>query len=83
MGTMMGLTIHGFIEGNPEKFIAPFDQDGNFCGHENPQLGADGKNMEEYPYLYMPNLDTKGAKEILNTGICVKECPAPEKQYGE
>jgi len=27
MGTMMGLTIHGFIEGDPEKFVAPYDKD--------------------------------------------------------
>ena len=49
MGTMMGLTIHGFIEGNPEKFVAPFDHAGKFCGHD--------VGFENYPYLYLPNLD--------------------------
>lgn len=65
MGTMMGLTIHGFIKGDPEKFVAPFDLNGKFCGHDG---------MEDYPYLYMPNLDYEGVdpvKGVMNTGICV------------
>ena len=49
MGTMMGLTIHGFIEGNPEKFVAPYDRSGKFCGHDD--------GVKDYPYLYMPDLD--------------------------
>tara|TARA_B110000305_G_scaffold163342_1_gene180675 strand:- start:7 stop:231 length:225 start_codon:yes stop_codon:yes gene_type:complete len=74
MGTMMGLTIHGFIEGNPEKFVAPFDLNEKFCGHD--------EGLENYPYLYMPNLNEAGVKGILNTGICVDECPNPDKPWG-
>ena len=70
MGTMMGLTIHGFIEGNPEKFVAPFDLKGQFCGHD--------ESVVDYPYLYMPNLGTDSPRDILNSGVCVDECPNPE-----
>lgn len=72
---MMGLTIHGFIEGNPEKFVAPFDLNEKFCGHD--------EGLEDYPYLYMPNLNDGGVKDILNTGICVDECPTPDKPWGQ
>lgn len=71
----MGLTIHGFIEGDPEKFVAPYDKDKSFCGHDG---------LEDYPYLYIPDLNSGlNAKDVLNSGICVSECPDPEKPYGQ
>lgn len=73
MGTMMGLTIHGFIEGNPEKYISPYDRDSQFCGHDEA--------VKDYPYLYWPDMSSYSAKEFMNQGICVKECPHPELSY--
>ena len=30
---MLGVSIYGFVVGDPVKLLAPTDDDGNFCGH--------------------------------------------------
>lgn len=64
---MCGLIAFGFIKGDPQKLIAPYDGQGNFCGHT--------KGFEDHQWLYLTNLDSKNADEIFASGICLKQCP--------
>lgn len=48
-------------------YTAPLDAKDNFCGYT--------KGYEAYPYMYFKNL-LGSPREILGSGVCVKECPA-------
>jgi len=65
LGSMLGLTFYGFIEGNPRKLFYPFDKNGNVCGID--------EGYEKFPKLMFPMED--GLKASLNGGWCVESCP--------
>lgn len=64
---MIGLSAYGFAKGNAALLLAPTDPDGHICGDP-----ADEK-LKAHPNIYFTNLD---ADNILDTAVCVAECPA-------
>lgn len=60
--------IYGFIRGNSDHLVAPYDPDGKRCGF--------GK-MKKYPYLY--TADPKENFENMNNA-CVQKCPKNGKE---
>ena len=62
-------TVYGYVNGNPDKLIAPIDGDKNICGY------TDG--YKDYPDLYIGdiNLATADANGFFSYGVCVKSCP--------
>lgn len=69
VGAMCFGTIVANKKGEVEKFMAPYDMNGNFCG-------VDGK--KGYPILYVKEFDTSFT-ESFKKGVCVKSCPTSNK----
>lgn len=76
-------TIYSYMEGEPSKYMAPIDRDGNMCGFSNETVG--------YDYLYIADIKSASASptKMFAYAVCVKECPrgkdlnttcAPESQ---
>lgn len=77
----------GFQEGDPNKLALGWDSDRNGCGYSEATI--------DYPYLYWPEIpdestvnamktgDFDAAIDILNSGVCVKECPATSEDVIE
>lgn len=67
---MLTVTIYSYINGQPAKYMAPIDGDGNICGFSNDTIG--------YSKLYLANI--KGASDspskAFSFGVCVKSCPS-------
>ena len=62
---MIAVSVYGFIEGAPEKYLKPIDTDGNICGKTS------GK--KEYKYLFFPDLTR--TQTVYTNYRCVKSCP--------
>ena len=74
-----GASAYGWMNGDPSKLTLGWDSDKNGCGWS--------EKTKDYPYLYWPEspadglleafkaLDYGKAIELLNDGVCVKECP--------
>ena len=74
-----GASAYGWSNGDPSKLTIGWDSDGNGCGWSDA--------TKDYPYLYWPEsplesmkdaieaFDLDGVIELLNKGVCVKECP--------
>lgn len=74
-----GASVYGWSNGDPKKLTIGWDSDKNGCGWSD--------KTKDYPYLYWPkspantlfeaikDLDYDKAIELLNEGVCVKECP--------
>ena len=78
-----GASAYGWSNGDPSKLLIGWDSDQNGCGYSD--------KTTDYEYLYWPespgaklveaikNFDVNGAIELLNKGVCVKECPTAAK----
>jgi hypothetical protein len=66
---MGAMTIDGYVSGNPGKLLAPIDNNGQLCGYS--------AGVENYPYLYIPNIVAAAANptNIFAYGTCVTSCP--------
>jgi len=64
---MVGVGVHGLLNGDIGKYTAPLDANAKFCGY--------AKGLEAYPYMYFKDL-LGSPSEILGSGVCVKACPA-------
>ena len=77
---------YGYKNGDPMKLFIGWDSDGKGCGYT--------AGYEDYPYLYWPEppsndnvdlveaiktLNFGAALELLNYGVCVKECPSADQ----
>jgi hypothetical protein len=74
-----GASAYGWSNGDPSKLTIGWDSDKNGCGWSDA--------TKDYPYLYWPASPVEGLKpaieafdfdkiiELLNYGVCVKECP--------
>ena len=69
IGGMIAETIYGYVNGNPDKLIAPIDGNANICGY------TDG--YKDYPDLYIGDLSAATANPLnfFQYGICIKSCP--------
>lgn len=71
LGGMVIVAILGFVKGNPDLVLYPYDEDGNQCGMAN--------NTLEYKYLYLYQT-VDDAKDLnitqLTKGVCVRSCPS-------
>lgn len=61
------ILIYGFINGDPNKLIAPIDGDNNFCGITS--------GYEKYDKLYFTNFNSNDVQNIFKSGVCVTKCP--------
>jgi len=64
---MIGVGVHGLLNGDIGKYTAPLDANAKFCGY--------AKGLEAYPYMYFKDL-LGSPSEILGSGVCVKACPS-------
>jgi hypothetical protein len=78
---MIGVSIYGYLYGNPGKLLAGLDGDGNifylivisilgnFCGYDS--------GYTDYPYLFIWNLDLpiENIDYTFLSAVCVKTCP--------
>ena len=71
LGSMLGVTLYGLVQGDPAKYIAPYDGTLKFCGID--------PGYEAYPKLYLTDLMKPTAGQIFSSGICVSDCPQPSK----
>ena len=55
---------YGFLNGNLENVLQPYDEAGNACG--------EGK-LEAYPYVYWAD---STSKSMVEKTVCVKACPS-------
>lgn len=73
-------SAYGWFNGDPRKLLIGWDTDGRGCGFTSA--------VEDYPALYwarppagddlkaaIEKFDTDAVLDLLNTGVCVKECP--------
>ena len=67
VASMFGMCIYGFVVGDPQKMLNPYDGNKNFCGID--------PGFEEYPMLYLTNLGADTPDKIFESGVCLKECP--------
>ena len=67
VASMWGMGIDGFVVGNRQKMLNPYDGDLNFCGLD--------PGFEDYPMLYLTNLAQEDPDKIFKSGVCLKECP--------
>lgn len=67
VASMFGMCIYGFVAGDPQKMLNPYDGKNNFCGLD--------PGFEEYPMLYLSDLGLEDPELIFKSGVCVKECP--------
>lgn len=72
LGAMGAVTMYSVSQGNVDKMVAPIDMNKNFCG-------VAGGAREGYQKLYFTDLSVTSAKDILNSGICLKACPTQGK----
>ena len=63
LGSMLGVTLYGLVQGDPAKYIAPYDGTLKFCGID--------PGYEAFPKLYLTNLLAPSADLIFKSGICV------------
>lgn len=56
-------SVYGFINGNLDNVLQPYDEAGNACGR--------GK-LETYPYVYWTD---SASKSMVEKTVCVKKCP--------
>jgi hypothetical protein len=65
---MFGLALYALIEGDPEKFIAPYDADGHMCGYSD--------DYDKFPKLYFTIFSVdEDVTKVTRSGVCVTECP--------
>lgn len=67
VGTMVGLTGYTIAKGNINMMVAPVDTHLNLCGFGE---------RADYQKLYFAYEGALDASEILDSGICMKTCPA-------
>jgi hypothetical protein len=67
VASMGYVTFVGFHEGDIKKLIAPLDGEFKFCGIS--------PGYEEYGNLYIADFTQKSVSGLLESGVCVKECP--------
>lgn len=60
--------IYGISKGNPSAVFAPWDEDGNQCGHSTVTKDY------SYGYFYQA-LDVTNFADYKNKLFCVKKCP--------
>jgi flagellar biosynthesis protein FliP len=60
---VVGVSIVGFMNGDPELLIYPHDSSGNQCGRPN-------RATHNYDYLYYPDPEDDDDQKV-----CVKSCP--------
>ena len=67
---MGGVTIYGYVVGNPWEYIAPIDGDNHICGY------SDG--YADYDYLFIADIVSASADpdNAFAFGVCVKSCPS-------
>ena len=71
MGTFIGmfaLAMYALIEGEPDKFIAPYDADGHMCGF------TDGFTANPKLYFTVFGIGEDISK-VTRSGVCVTACP--------
>ena len=78
----VGASYYGWSNGDPNKLLIGWDSDGNGCGYS--------EKTADYTKLYWPEppstdiieavkaLDLSKTVEMLNYGVCVKECPSAD-----
>lgn len=66
IGAMGFATVHGLKNGKVDKLTAPIDAGQNFCG-----FGP----MEGYKKMILTDFMASSGPSILNSGVCIKECP--------
>lgn len=71
LGSMLGVTLYGLVNGDPAKYVAPYDGTLKFCGID--------PGYEMFPNLYLTNLMAPTAELIFRSGVCVAACPLPSK----
>lgn len=66
---MGGVTIYGYVVGNPWEYIAPIDGANRICGYDDA--------VKDYNYLFIANIVEASATpdEAFKYGVCVKSCP--------
>ena len=64
---MGACTGYGYTHGNPDKLLSPIGGDGNICGVT--------PGFEEYPYLFIADINAALTGNIFKYGVCVKKCP--------
>jgi hypothetical protein len=82
---IFGVGIYALVMGEPGKFIAPYDANGQMCGYPSgSEIDSNlNKDVRDYPYLYFTKLDTTDLNldrsrfdEVTQSGVCVKSCPS-------
>jgi hypothetical protein len=66
IAAMGAIVVYSLTHGQIEKVLAPYDKFKHFCGHDG---------YEDYPYMYLTDVDVTSASTTFGSGICVKECP--------
>lgn len=69
---MCGVSVYGFLNGNPVLLLTTWDADGNGCGYN--------KTTINYPYLYfvapdVTKLNLTDPLQAFSYSVCVSECP--------
>jgi len=75
---MIFVCSYAITNGDPEKFITPFDSDGNKCGDST------NEQFKDYPYKHFWGVvkQIEGTDvRILFHAVCVKECPQKMTDY--
>jgi hypothetical protein len=75
--TGMGFcTSWGYLNGNPNKLVAPIDGDGNICGVT--------PGYEDYGHLFIGDIltvsSTPATVSIFHYGVCAKKCPETREE---
>ena len=72
LGGMAFLTGYGYQYGHPDKLLSPIGGDGNICGVS--------PGFEEYPYLFIADINMALTGNIFKYGVCVKSCPKTSQE---
>lgn len=54
---IFGVGIYALVMGEPAKFIAPYDANGQMCGFKVEGDNGLNKDVRDYPFLYFTKLD--------------------------
>lgn len=71
VAAMIAIGVFGFVNGDPNLVLYPYDSSGNQCGR-------DGTVTADYPYLYWVN----PTDEVKYT-VCTKSCPISDSDIVE
>ena len=80
---IFAVAVYALVAGDPHKFIAPYDAEGQMCGFKAEGDNGLATDVRDYPYLYFTKLDTSDLVAelgpITRSGVCVRECPDAEQ----